>query len=64
MAKFITANRTLSAALVADSLCKIRKIKIIDQTIKDLIDKLLLEKTTLAGIELKGFRMRLLLDEQ
>lgn len=50
MAKFITANRTLSAALVPDSLCNIRIRKIIDQATKDLIDKLLLEKIPLAGI--------------
>ena len=50
MAKFITANRTLSAALVPDSLCNIRIRKIIDQATRDLIDKLLLEKIPLAGI--------------
>jgi AraC-like DNA-binding protein len=44
------ANRTLSVVRAADSLCKTPQNKIIDQATKTLIDKLLLEKISLAGI--------------
>ncbi len=50
MGKFTTTNRTSSAVIVADNLYKTRSHKIIDQTTKTLIDKLLLEKIPASGI--------------